>query len=133
VSEQATRLRKWADELERGCWQQRTGGYLGDGSACALGVGLISLLGREEAEFAVRWGQVLPSHLPDAATERAIVAEVARQTANDALVGASIIDLNDNCGIDFPTFARAIRTVARRMEEQDAGAPVVTEPEAVTA
>lgn len=140
MSRQTAALRRWADALDSGRYEQITGQFLadpgmedGDGRqrACALAVGMLSLPPEERREDLsdVAWA---PYSAPwmvalglTSELDRRVVAAVERQTGltfpHRGIMPLAIGDLNDDFGVTFPQFAAAIRAVARQIEEQGAG------------
>lgn len=147
MSQLTQNLRAWADELASGKWQSNPSVFVFGNDACVKGVGIalfghlqpgdvqdvLDGLNHEQALFdavRVRAG----AGMGITGIERAIVEETLRITSGahdhpyvlwrERRSGVDIDTLHI-CGVDFPTFARAIRTVARKIEEQGSGAPIV--------
>jgi hypothetical protein len=131
-------LKAWANALESDKYRQGYDEYhCADGTICVVGV-LLAEHGYHGGyspddlmAATLAWDAVQPI-MGNMALIDAIIDETVR------IKGARRYDtlqlMNDYGMVDFETFARAIRAVALRMEEQDAGEPVpVREREMVTA
>jgi len=134
MSEMTQRLRKWADALDSETFTQAftTLGH-SFSNVCAIGCGVVTLHGWKAdgtpngtSHVSSAIGEDICGrdahawrHCYD--TEEDILDELRRITG---LSAGSIVSFNDGHGTDFPTFARAIRTVARKIEEQEAGEPI---------
>jgi hypothetical protein len=130
-------LKAWAAALESGRYRQGHDEYhCDDGTVCVVGVllsehGYTGGYSPDELIAAHRaWTAILP--VMESGAVGAVIDEAVR------IAGARRYDtlqlMNDYGMTNFATFARAMRRVALRMEEQDAGDPVpVREREAVLA
>lgn len=140
MSEVTQRLRTWANAAESGGYRQGSGTYYSDreDTYCILGCGMRELTGVVNHTVSAV-GAI--TFIAGTTTEAAIVLhdQIAIETCRifGMSVGIpptfrhSLPVLNDVYNVDFPTFARVIRTVAYQMEEAEAGPPIVADPDPV--
>jgi hypothetical protein len=107
----AQQLRRWADGISDGQIQQVHGGTQQPHHACVV-----------NAWIAIASRDLDIPGIPHPPVCEVVAREVNRLTGRE--MPLSLISQNDTYKVPFAVFAAAMRNVAYRLEEQDAGEPI---------